>query len=546
MQKRTLPDSLRKKLFVYFAGALLCLALCVAGVVAIPLLNGWKSLEENSLLYAAHFKATAAAEWLRQNKHLARQLAARTGMRQELELLNKGEKSPEQVLPFIEGAIQDSLRQTTDVLSLVRLNTQGRVVVSGGLVVPPEFFPPAADGAPRVHVSQPVPLGGELVLLFSTPIINRQQERIGTDIMAVSTASLRTLLHDGGQNFLGTRKNGEVVFFDAPSAAQKDIEDITNGMYRALRGEKGVFSEDNRVVAHVPVPESPWAFVMVADSASVYAPAWNNLTTMLMYITGVYSLCLLGFWVLLRPLTGTILVHTRELEISNAALRKEQTQRKQLSGELINLIEEIRQDISRDLHDHTGQLLTTLRLNLEALRAEGGHKAQEGADRLRIAAETVTNIQRTLKTIAKGLRPPCLDYLGLVPSLETLLEEYRQAGLTVYFFHKNISDVLDGKVALAFYRIAQEALTNVLRHACASEVHVSFTCQQDIITLSIEDNGKGFDAAAALDERGPVDRLGLTLMQERMILFGGECLIESAAGKGTQIMAQCTVPKEDI
>lgn len=546
MHKLSLADRLRKKLFIYFALALLCLALCVAGAVALPLLHGWKNLEENTLLQNAQFKATAAAEWLRQNRHLARQLAARTGMRQELELLNTGQKSPQRVVPFIMGAIQDSLRQTTDVLSLVRLDNKGKVVAAGGVPVPPEYFPPRKGGEPRVHVSAPVQLGNKTAILFSTAIINRQQERIGTDIMAVSTESLLTLLHDSGLNFLATRTKGELYFFEAKLPTGAELENIKNGMYRALRDEKGVSSDRNQVLAYVPVPESPWAFVTIVDSSSLYAPAWANLTTMLLYIGIVYVLCLLGFCVLVRPLTGTILVHTHELENSNAALRKEQSRRQQLSGELINLIEEIRKDISRDLHDHTGQLLTTLRLQLESLRAEGGQQAPQSAERLATAAAAVTNIQRTLKSIARGLRPPCLDYLGLVPSLETLLEEYRQAGLSVHFFHKNISDMLDAKLAVAFYRIAQEALTNVLRHACASQVHVNFTCQKDIITLSIEDNGKGFDAAAALEERGPVDRLGLTLMQERMILFGGECLIESAQDKGTQIMAQCTVPKEEI
>lgn len=546
MHKLSLADRLRKKLFIYFAFALLCLALCVAGAVALPLLRGWKSLEENTLLHNTQFKATAAAEWLRQNRHLARQLAARTGMRQELELLNTGQKSPQLVVPFIMGAIQDSLRQTTDVLSLVRLDSSGKVVAAGGVPVPPDFFPPRKGGEPRVHVSAPVKLGKETAILFSTAIMNRQQERIGTDIMAVSTESLLALLHDKGKNFLATRAKGELYFFEAQLPNGAELENIKNGMYRALRDEKGVSSDKYQVLAYVPVPESPWALVTIVDSSSLYAPAWANLTTMLLYIGFVYVVCLLGFWLLLRPLTGTILVHTHELENSNAALRKEQSRRQQLSGELINLIEEIRKDISRDLHDHTGQLLTTLRLQLESLRAEGGQDAPHSAERLATAAAAVTNIQRTLKSIAKGLRPPCLDYLGLVPSLETLLEEYRQAGLSVHFFHKNISDMLDGKLALAFYRIAQEALTNALRHACASQVHVNFTCQQDIITLSIEDNGKGFDAAAALEERGPIDRLGLTLMQERMILFGGECLIESAQGKGTQIMAQCTVPKEEV
>lgn len=587
-----LPDILRRRLIFYAAGALLLMGTAAALAVSIPLVGQRKQMEETALLQAATLKAQAAAEWLRQNRHLARQIAARTGMRQELELMNKGLKPADEVIPFITGAIQDSLRQTFDVLSITRLDDKGRLVAQGGLPMPSSWLSPvqnpAQDKSRRVRLSLPKTLEQRQCLLFTAPILNRTREYIGYDVMAVSTESLRQLL---GENAMLGQWEGDAPLWFWQGQAEEQSSPLWNHvLQRTATGGSGVAQTPHKVLAYIPVPDSPWGLVLAADASSLYAPAWAHAHSVVGYMLLAYGLCLGGFVVLSRPLAGAILLHTHELEATvdaktrqlqeelhariavekalqqsrneleqrveertqslaaaNSALLHEQTQRKQVARELINLMEEVRSDISRDLHDHTGQLLTTLRLSLETLRGEVEPQSPEAAARLHSAGETVKIIQRTLKSIARGLRPPCLDYLGLVAALEALLEEYRQAGLKIFFFHKDIPEHLKAEQGLALYRIAQEALTNVLRHAKASTVHVSFTCQklddaedprQRTITLSIEDDGQGFDPERTRQTRGPVERLGLTLMQERMILLDGECVIESAPGRGTQIMAQ--------
>jgi signal transduction histidine kinase len=209
-------------------------------------------------------------------------------------------------------------------------------------------------------------------------------------------------------------------------------------------------------------------------------------------------------------------------------------ERKALSRELINLLEGVRLDISRDLHDHTGQLLTTLRLSLNAAQRDLPPGGEGCRMQLAAASEKVDQVLGEIKAMARGLRPDTLDYFGLVPSLAALIDEQRAAsGLDFHFFHNEIPAGFDREKALALYRIAQEALSNTIRHAHAANVHVSLVRREGRITLSVEDDGAGFEPAAR-----SVTSLGLTLMRERMLQLGGTLAVESAPGRGTHVAAE--------
>lgn len=573
--KTCFPDVLRHRLIFYAAASLLVMAVCSTVLVTVTLWQSWKQVQEASLLYSAELKSQAAAEWMRKNRHLARQAAARTGMREELEALNKGQKNAEGVISFITGAIKDALRHSSDMVGVTRLNDKGKAVAFGGVPIPKELLIPAKPEENNVHFTPPLFLEGQECILLSTPIYNRSMEFIGTDIIAVSTDALHHLIL--GSTCLGIWQGGPHCFLHSP-----DIENVNtdpkkrsiweSALREALSGNKGVMSRGELVLAYVPVPDTPWGLVFAEDANRLYAPAWKNFSLVLVTIVFIYLLFLAGIVVLSRPLAGKILLHTHELEATinsktkelkktqaeledrvaqrteslraaNEALKQEELRRKEVAREIVNMLERVRSEISRDLHDHTGQLLTTLRLLLENIRSEISEHSPAQAARLKEAGRSVMMIQRSLKGIARGLRPPCLDYLGLIPSIKTLLEEYRAAGLKIFFFHKDIPQKIDNEVALAFYRIAQEALTNVLRHAEATTVHVNFTRQQDFYSLSIEDNGKGFDPAQKRDAILG-DHFGLALMQERMLLLGGDYILESFPNKGTQIIARVPCEKE--
>ena len=138
-----------------------------------------------------------------------------------------------------------------------------------------------------------------------------------------------------------------------------------------------------------------------------------------------------------------------------------------------------------------------------------------------------------------------LDDLGVIPALRELCNHIQhQTGMEIHLFTRAVPDRLHPEIELALYRIAQEALTNAVRHSNAAEVFVSLVRREGHILLSVEDTGKGFDAHGPTGRPGRTEGLGLMIMEERAILLGGRFHMESRAGEGTHIWADfpCTHP----
>jgi PAS domain S-box-containing protein len=193
-----------------------------------------------------------------------------------------------------------------------------------------------------------------------------------------------------------------------------------------------------------------------------------------------------------------------------------------LSRRLVEVQEEERRALARDLHDTSGQAMTFINMALATLKRESGlsERARARIDELRVAADTVGE---DLHRLSVNLRPASLDRYGLVPAIEDLINTMRkQAGIEVDFRVEGLDERLPDAMETALYRIIQEATTNITRHAAASHISVSVQRDEDSIHLEVEDNGRGFDVEAALN-RG---RLGLLGMRERYAPRG-----PSAAGR---------------
>jgi len=212
-------------------------------------------------------------------------------------------------------------------------------------------------------------------------------------------------------------------------------------------------------------------------------------------------------------------------------LKRAQDQLRRLSGSIMANQEKERRAIARELHDELGQVLTALRMDAVWLSARLRPQDLKAADRALAMCQLIDNTIDEVRSLATRLRPGVLDDLGLLDALDWYITDFeKRTGIACVFKHRNVPEV-DGIGATAAYRIAQEALTNVTRHAAATEVRVSLQPEKGALTLAVVDNGQGFD----LKEIEASECLGLAGMRERAGLLGGSLEIRSQPGKGTKV-----------
>lgn len=234
-----------------------------------------------------------------------------------------------------------------------------------------------------------------------------------------------------------------------------------------------------------------------------------------------------------RDTTGLCGIATDITELKSA-----QDQLRRLSGSIMAGQEKERSAIARELHDELGQVLTALRLDAVWILKRLGDSDLKGAERAQAMCDLIDKTIDEVRGIALRLRPGVLDDLGLVAALEWYTEEFeKRTGIACILKYPNLPK-LDNLLSTAAYRIAQEAVTNVARHTSATHVEVALQAEGGILTLTIVDNGCGFDALKLAQSEG----LGVAGMRERASLAGGTLEVQSQPGKGTQVL--CRLPLE--
>jgi signal transduction histidine kinase len=215
-------------------------------------------------------------------------------------------------------------------------------------------------------------------------------------------------------------------------------------------------------------------------------------------------------------------------------------QLRRLSRQILSAQEEERRRISRDLHDEVGQVLTGINLHLATLKKEATANTK---DLKRKIARTQRLVEKSVSIVhqfAGQLRPAALDDLGLIPALRSYLKDFaKRTGLSIRFasFTCGRMEQLDRARRTVLYRVAQEALVNVAKHAQASLVKVRVQQLHRVIRMDVNDNGKSFEVQRVLSAKRNKG-LGLLGMRERVEMVGGRFAVESAPGKGTTIRAE--------
>ena len=243
--------------------------------------------------------------------------------------------------------------------------------------------------------------------------------------------------------------------------------------------------------------------------------------------------------VLNEHLEGRIEARTAELVQLNEALQSEVRERKNAEEQIRALAarqERVREDertrLAREIHDALGQMCTALKMDIAWIAKRLPKEQRKLADKTEAALELVGDLIKSLRRLSTELRPSTLDTLGLVASIEWQAQQFEaHTGIRCQLNLPDKDLELDKERATAIFRIFQETLTNVARHAVATTVQATLAVSDSQITLVTHDNGSGFDVSSA-ERKGSFGLLG---MKERAHLLGGELKVTTSPGKGTTV-----------
>jgi len=240
--------------------------------------------------------------------------------------------------------------------------------------------------------------------------------------------------------------------------------------------------------------------------------------------------------------------HSQALEVANASLRQEITEREQaqaqlsvsyeqvraLAADLQVAREEERQRLAREIHDELGGSLTGLKMDVARVQRELGDRAD-----LAELLKAIDLMVQEVRSIATELRPALLDDFGLLAAIESLAQDFKtRVGIGCCFSTDLETLELSPEASIGVYRVVQESLTNVARHAHAKSVHISLAQEPDCLVLRVADDGQGFVMSSVAQRLS----LGLTGMRERVRAFSGELDIQSAPGQGTTVSLRIPRP----
>ena len=337
--------------------------------------------------------------------------------------------------------------------------------------------------------------------------------RIACDAQEEQEEGQMTLGMDCIKNFAGKKQNGSGVV--CPGLIDRFVLGYTPRCLLAVFAVLIFISDISAMLLFNLLPKLPDSWKALVDS-----------TLLFIVLSPVY-------YYLFRPFM-------LERKRSEEEIRR-------LSRQLIRAEEATRKSLARDLHDEFGQGLTVLQLGIETL------KESLPADEKLIAlcgrmSATTAHLGAQVRSITTELRPSMLDHLGLVPTLRWSAKQFQQRipGIRVDLQIMDEIERLSPEIEIALYRVCQESLSNVARHAKARQVRITLTRTRSLLTLAIEDEGIGFDAENWREVVAERQSYGILGMRERIAELGGSFSIVSSPGEGTIVRALIPLAEKEI
>ena len=365
--------------------------------------------------------------------------------------------------------------------------------------------------------------------------------------------------------------SGQVLFFSGTSPIQNLPIDHP-GVAEVLRGQSGTeyvqMDNSEHVIAYSPIPSTGWALITEEDWHAVVSPSLQTTQLAPLVLVPAFILALFALWfgarqivqplqrletkaaalawgdfeTIREPVGGISEVQHLQKELTEMANKLEAAQEglHDYIGAITSAQEEERTRLARELHDDTIQAVIALKQRVQL--AQKSVKDQQGRQSLMeledLAERTVENLRR----LTRALRPIYLEDLGLVTALEMLARETSQANhLSIDFQQTGKERRLSREVELALYRIAQEALNNVVRHASAKHATVSIRFEKEV-SLEVRDDGIGFVVPKSPTDFAPSGHFGLLGIRERADLIGAKLEVQSDAVQGTRLSVRLTDP----
>ncbi|MBI3174320.1 MAG: hypothetical protein J0L96_18715 [Anaerolineae bacterium] len=356
------------------------------------------------------------------------------------------------------------------------------------------------------------------------------------------------------------------LLFVSGTLEQESLEADHPGVKEALSGKSGVLyvkkEATEHVVAYSPIEATGWALITEEEWEMVISPSLQLTQMAPLVMVPAFILALIAIWFgakqIVQPLQkleskaaalawgdfeaikesvgGISEVQHLQMELTEMS-RKVQAAQEGLHdyiGAITSAQEEERTRLARELHDDTIQAVIALKQRVQL--AQKSIKEQNGKQSLKeletLAEQTIENLRR----LTRALRPIYLEDLGLVTALEMLAREISQGNPLIVEFQKTGNERrLSREAELSLYRIAQEALNNVVKHSRATRADLSIRYSDSEITMMISDNGNGFTTPASPTEFAPNGHFGLLGIHERADLIGARLEIESTLGRGTSL-----------
>lgn len=556
---------LQKYILAYSILSMFVISVIVALVSIITLYNRLEVAEEDNLIHALKVRTMVIEEYLSRIKDIAFQITSRTEMARKLELYNEGRIGRREFVTYTRARLLEAMSLPEDVLGITRLDARGEPVVTVGMPIPRQQWP-----VPAEHSREALIYGeGKGYILVGTPILGDRSARIGTDIVIFGVSTLQRVAEDysglgqTGETILGIMKDDHAQLFfplrenrrGMPVAVSRDSS-IGAAMDQATLKKVGIITSSNphgdpTITAYGPIRDTPWAILVRISDDEFYSTINRMIVVIASVITGLILLSTYGVLLLLRPLTGRMLIHTddlkRQVEESRwdqEALRESQERLQQLSHHVLQIQENEYKFISRELHDNIAQSLNAVKMRLERLERDAAMGLTEQRREIRANVSQLRRISQEVRNLSKQMRPEILDELGLIAALESYIRDFQQrSGIQTEFYDKTTPKSLQPNVETHLYRIVQEALSNVSKHARASYVVIRLEERDHSLSLQIMDNGVGFSLDQVSKSRSVPQGIGLISIQERTNLLRGTFEIISEPGNGTKIAVRVPLPE---